>query len=220
MPTALITGANRGIGLEICRLLKGRAYDLIGVCRKSSPELEALGVQVLDGVDLRDESSIESLGERVAGQSIDLLVNNAGILVRHGLDNLTTEELRAQFEVNAMAPLLVTKALLPNLASGSKIALVTSRMGSIADNTSGGAYGYRMSKAALNAAGMSLAVDLKPRGIAVVILHPGWVKTGMTHGTGNVGPAESARGLLQRIDELSLATTGSFLHAEGRQLPW
>src|SRR4029079_17985726 len=127
------------------------------------------------------------------------------------LDGVETDSIRIQLEVNALAPLLVTKALLPCMKSGAKVALITSRMGSIGDNTSGGYYGYRMSKAALNAAGMSLAHDLKPRGIAVVMLHPGAVRTGMTGGHGQIEAKDAVRGLLARIDELKLETTGRFL---------
>jgi len=115
----------------------------------------------------------------------------------------------------------VTSALLPRLGPGAKVALVTSRMGSIDDNSSGGAYGYRMSKAALNMAGKSLSADLRGRGIAVAILHPGMVNTDMIGGHGGqVEPAEAARGLLARIDELTLETSGGFWHANGQQLPW
>jgi NAD(P)-dependent dehydrogenase (short-subunit alcohol dehydrogenase family) len=124
-----------------------------------------------------------------------------------------------QFEVNALAPLLLARALLPHLGAGSKLALISSRMGSIDDNGSGGYYGYRMSKVALNMAGRSLAIDLRPRGIAVAILHPGMVATRMVGFTG-IPPEEAARGLLARINELSPATSGQFFHANGELLPW
>jgi NAD(P)-dependent dehydrogenase (short-subunit alcohol dehydrogenase family) len=142
------------------------------------------------------------------------------VLVADSLEEVGADAVRAQFEVNAMAPLFLTRALASRLHPGSKVALITSRMGSIGDNTSGGYYGYRMSKAALNAAGVSLAHDLKPRGVAVVILHPGFVRTEMTGGHGQIDPDESARGLLRRIDELELATTGRFLHQNGEILAW
>jgi NAD(P)-dependent dehydrogenase (short-subunit alcohol dehydrogenase family) len=121
--------------------------------------------------------------------------------------------------VNALAPLLLARALLPNLTAGSKLALITSRMGSIDDNGSGGYYGYRMSKVALNMAGRSLAVDLKPRGIAVAILHPGMVATRMV-GFSGIPPEQAALGLLERIDALTLERSGSFWHANGELLPW
>ena len=137
-----------------------------------------------------------------------------------GLDHLDITAVRNQLEVNALAPLRLTHALLPNLVRGSKLAFITSRMGSIGDNGSGGFYGYRMSKAALNAAAVSLARDLVPRRIAVIVLHPGFVRTGMTGGVGGIDPADSARDLVTRIGELTLEGTGRFLHANGESLPW
>jgi NAD(P)-dependent dehydrogenase (short-subunit alcohol dehydrogenase family) len=114
----------------------------------------------------------------------------------------------------------VTQALLGNLQPGAKIGIVTSRMGSVGDNTSGSYYGYRMSKAAVNAAGKSLAMDLKERGIAVALLHPGYVRTEMVGGGGDVEPEQAAAGLIARLDELTLDTTGGFWHANGEALPW
>jgi NAD(P)-dependent dehydrogenase (short-subunit alcohol dehydrogenase family) len=144
---------------------------------------------------------------------------NAGILESDELDDLDAASVRRQFDVNALAPLLLSRALLANLGKGSKLALITSRMGSIDDNGSGGYYGYRMSKTALNMAGRSLAIDLRPRGIAVAILHPGMVATRMV-GFSGIPPAEAARGLLARIHAVTLETSGSFWHANGELLPW
>ena len=220
MGIAVVTGANRGIGLELVRQLKTRGATVVGVCRKSSPELDALGVRVEAGIDVADPASRSALAARLARDDIDLLINNAGILRSDALDDAGEDEVRQQIEVNAIAPLFVTQALSTRLAKGAKVALITSRMGSIADNGSGGYYGYRMSKAALNAAGMSLAQDLKPRGIAVVMLHPGAVRTGMTGGRGQIEAKDAVRGLLARIDELRLETTGRFLHQNGEVLPW
>jgi len=158
----------------------------------------------------------EALGDRVVG----VLVNCAGILSDESLSDLDFDRMRRQFEVNSLGPLRVTAALRGNLGDGSKIVIITSRMGSIEDNTSGGRYGYRMSKAAVNMAGRSLANDLREEGVAVVILHPGFVRTGMTGGQGLIDPPESAAGLIARIDELTMETTGSFRHANGEELPW
>ena len=218
--TALVTGANRGIGLELCRLLVGRGDRVIAACRSVSNELNALDVQVEEGVDVTSEDSVAHLVRRLGGQSIDLLINNAGILSSESLTGMDFEAVRWQFEVNAMGPLRVTHALLPQIGPGAKVGIVTSRMGSITDNTSGSRYGYRMSKAAVNMAGVSLAHDLRERGVSVALLHPGFVATDMTGGRGNVEPAEAAAGLLARLDDLSLESTGGFWHANGEALPW
>jgi NAD(P)-dependent dehydrogenase (short-subunit alcohol dehydrogenase family) len=219
-PTALVTGGNRGIGLALCALLKQRGAEVIAVCRRPSPPLEALGVRVVAGVDVASDAGVKSLSNALGGARLDLAILNAGILRSSGLEDLDLEDVQEQLAVNAIGPLRVAHALLPNLGKGSKLALITSRMGSMGDNGSGGSYGYRMSKAALNAAGVSLAVDLRPRGVALAILHPGYVRTDMTGGSGNVAPAEAAKMLLERIDELRIETTGRFLHANGEQLPW
>lgn len=222
MSTILVTGANRGIGFELSRQFAERGDDVIAVCRSSSTsaDLDALGVRVERGVDVTSADDVARLSESLAGTRIDVLVNNAGLLTHESLSDLDFDRIRRQLEVNSLGPLRVTHALLDNLGDGSKIAIITSRMGSIADNSSGSHYGYRMSKAAVNAAGASLAHDLKGRGISVVILHPGFVRTGMTGGNGFIDPPEAAGNLLARIDELTLETTGRFKHANGEDLPW
>jgi NAD(P)-dependent dehydrogenase (short-subunit alcohol dehydrogenase family) len=220
MGVAVITGANRGIGLELARQLKARGASVVAVCRRGSPALDALGVRVESGIDVTEPAAWSDLAARLARDEIDLLIQNAGMLREDSLEDVDLEKVRAQFELNAVAPLFLTRALAARLAKGAKVALITSRMGSIGDNGSGGQYGYRMSKAALNAAGVSLAHDLKPREVAVTILHPGAVRTEMTGGQGMIDADESARGLLQRIDELRLETTGRFLHQNGAALPW
>ena len=221
MATVLVTGANRGIGLEYCRQLSVRGDDVIAVCREAGPELESLGIRIEAGIELTDSSAIDELMSRLHHQSLDGAILNAGILHSTGLNDLDADAIRQQFEVNALAPLRLASVLTRHLSSGSWIALMTSRMGSIADNTSGGSYGYRMSKAALNMAGQSLAVDLKPKGIAVAILHPGLVSTRMINFNPNgISPQQSVKGLLKRIDALTLETSGSFWHANGDELPW
>jgi NAD(P)-dependent dehydrogenase (short-subunit alcohol dehydrogenase family) len=220
MPNAIVTGANRGIGLEFCRVLANRGYSVIALCRQTSAELEALAVTIHDGYDVTDILAIEAFAEGISPASIDLLINNAGILRSESLDDMDFESMRKQFEINALGPLRVSHSLIPSLRSGAKIALVTSRMGSIADNGSGGRYGYRMSKAALNMAGVSLAKDLQSRGLAVAILHPGYVRTDMTNHSGLIEPEESVAGLLDRIDELTMETSGGFWHSNGEVLPW
>lgn len=222
MTTSLITGANRGIGFELARQLKSAGHAVIAVCRRSSAELDALGVRVEAGIDITRADGLATLVERLQGVAIDLLINNAGVLRSSSLAGVEDQldDFRLQYEVNALAPLRVTRALLGNLVDGGKLIIITSRMGSITDNTSGGQYAYRMSKAAANTAGVSLAHELRDRGIAVGLLHPGYVRTGMTGNTGHVDADEAAAGLIRRIDELSLETTGSFRHANGEELPW
>jgi NAD(P)-dependent dehydrogenase (short-subunit alcohol dehydrogenase family) len=221
LKTFLVTGSNRGIGLEYCRQLQTRGEEVIAVCRQPSPELEALGVRLETGVDITAGDSVTNLVERLDGVPIDGLIHNAGILESTSLDRLDLASMRRQFEVNALAPLRLTQALLGQLQAGSKLILMTSRMGSIDDNSSGGSYGYRMSKVALNMAGRSLAIDLRPRGIAVAILHPGLVRTRMVNfNTQGISPEQAVRGLLQRIDALTLETSGTFWHANGDVLPW
>jgi len=220
MGVAVVTGANRGIGLELARQLNARGMSVVAVCRKTSSELDALGVRVESGCDVAEPAAWSTLAERLANDDIELLIQNAGMLVADALDNVDPAAVRAQFELNAIAPLFLTRALAPRLRAGAKVALITSRMGSMGDNGSGGYYGYRMSKAALNAAGVSLARDLKPRGVAVIMLHPGMVRTRTIGGQGMIEAEESVRGLLRRIDELGLETTGRFLHQNGEVLPW
>jgi NAD(P)-dependent dehydrogenase (short-subunit alcohol dehydrogenase family) len=218
--TALVTGANRGIGLALARRLKDGGRDVIAVCRTSSRELDALGVRVEADVDITSDAAVAGLERRLAGAALDELVCNAGALRADGLDDVKLDDIRELLEVNALGALRVVKALHHNVRRGGKIALLTSRMGSIGDNGSGGYYAYRMSKAALNAAGMSLARDLAPAGIAVAILHPGYVRTEMTAGSGNVDPADAAKQLVERIDQLNMESTGTFWHANGQVLPW
>lgn len=220
MKHVVITGANRGIGLELACYYQKAGWRVTGVCRQSSSELDEIAAQVITGIDLTSKGFIDLLVTALQGQTIDLLINNAGILHDDTLGELDFDSLRLQMEINAFAPLRISEALLPNMPSGSKIANITSRMGSIADNSSGGRYGYRASKAAFNAFGRSLAIDLKPRGIAVAQLHPGFVKTRMVNFGGLITPQESADGLAARIEKLSLETSGTFWHSNGEELPW
>ena len=196
-----------------------RGDDVIAACRSASDDLAQLGVRIIENVDVSDGDSIKHLKDTLGDQRIDILVNGAGILREDKLGELDYDEMTEQFRVNTLGPLRVTEALLDNLRKGSKVIIITSRVGSIKDNSSGGYYGYRASKTAVNQVGMNLKHELLPRGVAVALLHPGLVATDMTGGRG-VDPKESARGLIQRIDELNLDNSGSFWHAEGYALPW
>ena len=219
MATVLVTGCNRGIGLQLCKQLIERGDEVIGVCRSASDELHASGARVVEGIDVGDADSMPDLKQAIGDQHLDVLLNNAGILRRDKLGELNYEDMAEQYRVNALGPLRVTEALLENLGKGSKVIIISSRVGSIEDNSSGGSYGYRASKTAVNQIGMNLKHDLLPKEIAVALLHPGLVATDMTNGLG-ITAADSARGLIQRIDELDLENSGSFWHAEGYELPW
>ena len=219
MSTTLVTGCNRGIGLQLAIQLRGRGDNVIGVCRTASPELKVLGIRIIDGIDVSDGNSVQALKAALGDEPLDILINNAGILLRDSFGELDYDAMLRQYEVNALGPLRVTEALADNLHEGSKVAIVSSRVGSIDDNGSGGNWGYRASKTAVNMIGKNLMHELKPRGIAVALLHPGLVATDMT-GQHGISAADSARGLIERIDELNLENTGGFWHAEGYTLPW
>ena len=223
MATYLITGANRGIGLSLARQLRQRGDAVVAVCRQGSEALRAPGAEIIEGVDMADAQAVAALPQKLQGRRIDGLVLNAGIFTNETLDALDADafaRIQRQFEVNTLGPLRVAAALQGLLAEGGKVGIVTSRMGSVADNGSGAYYGYRASKAAVNAIGKSLAVDLAPRRIAVFLLHPGRVATDMLGGQGDIGPDEAASGLIQRMDSLGLADSGSFWHGNGAPLPW
>jgi NAD(P)-dependent dehydrogenase (short-subunit alcohol dehydrogenase family) len=170
-------------------------------------------------VDVTSDESVTDLASALRGRHIDRLVNNAGVLERDSLEALDFGAIERQFRVNAMAPLRVTAALRHKLTPGAKVFIITSRMGSIDDNTSGGYYGYRMSKAAVNMAAKSLSIDLTDEGIGVFLLHPGMVSTDMT-GHHGIDVAQAARGLIERMDALDIGQSGSFWHQEGYELPW
>jgi NAD(P)-dependent dehydrogenase (short-subunit alcohol dehydrogenase family) len=219
MATIVITGANRGIGLELARQLAQRGDTVIAACRKAGRELQSLGVEVIEDVEVTSDDAVTGLASALRGRHVDSLINNAGVLERDSLDALDFAAIERQFRVNAMAPLRVTAALRQNLTQGGKVFVITSRMGSIDDNTSGGYYGYRMSKAAVNMAAKSLSIDLKDRGVAVFVLHPGMVSTDMTNRQG-IDVAQAAKGLIERMDALDIGQSGSFWHQEGYALPW
>lgn len=218
--TIVITGANRGIGLELARQWQQRGDHVIAVVRSASDALSALSVRVIEGIDVARDDHMPALQDALGDTGIDMLYLNAGVMHSETLEAMDFDGIRDQFEVNTLGPLRVVCTLIERMNKGGKIGLMTSRMGSIADNDSGGKYGYRISKAGLNAAGKSLAVDLAPRGIAVAILHPGFVRTEMTSGNGHLNPDEAAERLIQRMDALSVETTGTFWHSDGSVLPW
>lgn len=174
-------------------------------------------------VDVTDDAALEALAQRLGTQRIHQLWLNAGILSRDAfgeIDARGMDAMRRQFEVNALGPLRVAQALSRRLGNGSKVAIITSRMGSIADNDSGAYYGYRASKAAVNAIGKSMAIDLGPQGVGVFLLHPGYVSTDMVGNSGDISPAEAAQRLVAVLDGLDVRQSGSFWHSNGSALPW
>jgi short-subunit dehydrogenase len=222
--SVVVTGAGRGIGLGLAVAFASMGWTVYPTCRSLTPALTSVqlnGGKVIDDVDVSTEGGIARLKAAIGTTQIDVLLNNAGCLSVETLDELPPDAIRRQFEVNALAPLLVTAALRPNLKRGSKVVMVTSRMGSLKDNDSGGFYGYRMSKAALNMAVVSLSKDLAGDGVLVQALHPGMVATDMTSRWGGGIPVEeSVKGLMARIDGMTAANSGMFYHANGDELPW
>lgn len=218
--TIVITGANRGLGLGLAEHYAKEGDRVIGVVRSSSAELDALADKVVAGVELTAPDGPARVANALKGVDIDILLNVAGVMEWEEIDEVNAEQVRRQFEINALAPLLLTHALLPHLKNGSKVAFWTSRLGSMTDNTSGKGYGYRMSKAALNMAAKTLSIDLAPRGVSVGLLHPGSVKTSLNRLGGEIEVAESIRGLVARIAEIGPETTGRYVHQNGTPLPW
>ena len=220
MATVFITGSNRGIGLELVRALQGRGDHVIATCRSASDALRDTGATVVEGIDVSDDACIPRLREALGGGAPDIVICNAGVLSAETLGDIDWDAMRRQFEVNTLGPLRVAEAVLPSMQRGGKFVIITSRMGSVEDNTSGGMYGYRVSKAGVNMVGRSLAHDVADRGIAVQLLHPGYVRTDMTKGNGLIDPDESAATLIARIDELTAEQSGTFRHQNGEMLPW
>jgi NAD(P)-dependent dehydrogenase (short-subunit alcohol dehydrogenase family) len=220
MAVVVITGANRGIGLEFVKQYLAKGDKVIALCRNTSDELSQSDAKVIDKVDVGNPECLQKVLPTISDLKIDLLINNAGVLADESLQDMSAATIEYQFRVNSMGPVLVTQMLQKQLVKGAKVALITSRMGSLTDNTSGGRYGYRMSKAALNIAGVSLAHDLKPHEVAVALLHPGYVQTEMVNNNGDISASVAVERLMQRIEELNLNNTGTFWHSNGEVLPW
>jgi NAD(P)-dependent dehydrogenase (short-subunit alcohol dehydrogenase family) len=222
--TYLVTGAGRGVGLALARQIAGDRLRLLATLRDpaSAPHLEGVASRMLR-LDAADVASIESLRAQAADEPIDILINNAGISASgKAIESLDHAELQHIMMVNAIAPMLIAKALLPNLRAGRRriIINITSQLGSIANNNGGSSYGYRASKAALNMLTRSLANELRPEGFTCIAVHPGWVKTDMGGPQAPLTPEQSARDILALIERLTPSDTGSFLSHHGATLPW
>lgn len=223
-PIWIVTGANRGLGLEFARQLHERGESVVATARRpdEADELQAVGAE-LHRLDVSDPDSVAAFAGAIGERPVGVLINNAGIGVRsRPFRETDLDGLSRFFEVNTIGPLRVTRALLDNLQGTprARVVNVTSRMGSIDDNGSGGAYGYRASKAALNMATRSLAIDLADDGIVCIVLHPGWVQTDMGGERAPVRPPESIRGMLSVIDGLEGGDSGQFYDFKGRRVPW
>jgi NAD(P)-dependent dehydrogenase (short-subunit alcohol dehydrogenase family) len=218
--TVAIIGANRGIGLELTKQYQELDYQVVAICRKASKELTELKVDIIEGIDVSSDESIPKLLKLIPKTALNCLIYNSGILISDNYSSASVEDILKHFQVNTLGALRIVKALESNLREGSKIGLVSSRVGSIEDNNSGNNYGYRISKTALNMLGKNLAIDLKNKGISIALLHPGYVKTEMTHYNGLIEPAEAAKGLIKVMSQLTLEQSGNFWHSNGETLPW
>jgi NAD(P)-dependent dehydrogenase (short-subunit alcohol dehydrogenase family) len=224
---AVVIGADKGIGLEIVKALAARGEtDVVAVCLGDGADAAAHVGAVIDGVNVTSGADVARMAARLGEsfKTIRVLFHISGIMSMDSLGELDFAQAKLEFDVNALGPLRTVEACLPMLTEGSKLGIVTSRIGSLSDNSSGGQYAYRLSKVAANMAGLNLHHDLSKRGIAVRMLHPGMVKTDLVKiypGEFNyITPAQAASGLIARMDELTLESSGEFRHANGELLPW
>jgi len=228
--SVLIVGGNRGLGLEWVRQWLDRGARVYATARQpaSAEDLQKLQKRFrellsIHQADVASDESVENLGKALEDEPLDLLIHNAGVRGRGGLGDLDTDEVLEVLNINSIGALRTVREFLPHLKQSDgrgKIALITSLMGSIDDNRSGGAYSYRMSKAALNMAGRSMAVDLRPDDIDVLILHPGWVRTDMGGPAARISVEESVSGMMVLVEKLDASMSGTFWHSNGEQLPW
>jgi NAD(P)-dependent dehydrogenase (short-subunit alcohol dehydrogenase family) len=230
--TVLITCASRGLGLELAKQYAAAGAGVIACCREpeKATELQELAKRSADGrvtvleLDVTDLDHIHRLADDLAGQPIDILINNAGIYPRKGerFGSVDGEAWMRTFRTNTIAPLRMCEALIEHVASSARktIVNITSLMGSIGDNSSGGSYAYRSSKAALNMVTVSMARDLAPRGVTCLCIHPGWVKTDMGGGEAPIEIPDSVKGMKKVIDGATIAQSGKFFDYEGDELPW
>lgn len=228
-PTTLITGANRGIGLEFARQLRGRGYNVIGTARRESDTTDlAEHAHRIEAVDVADASSIAAFAERLVGTPIDLLINSAGVFLDRyrSLRTLDAEAMIETYRINSVGPLLITNALLPNLtasdAGESRVVVISSAMGSIELARERGAadsYGYRGSKSAVNMHTALMGHELREDRVACIAIHPGWVRTRMGTDAAALSTEESVTSMLKTIESVTLEDTGSYYNYDGSRLP-
>jgi NAD(P)-dependent dehydrogenase (short-subunit alcohol dehydrogenase family) len=226
--TVLITGANRGLGLEFTKQYAADGWNVLACCRhpQSAMALQALAAAhsnvKIHILDVADFAQIDALASQLKDSNIDVLINNAGVYPSSSFGDVDYNAWAVGFRVNSMAPLKMAEAFVQHVTRGQlkKIATLTSKMGSIDDNTSGESYSYRSSKCAVNMVMKSLSIDLKPYGISVVTLHPGWVQTDMGGPNGLINAQTSVTGLRKQIDALNLENTGQFIANDGKAIAW
>ncbi|MCC7048629.1 MAG: SDR family oxidoreductase [Alphaproteobacteria bacterium] len=227
MATVLITGANRGIGLEFTRQYAADGWHVIAACRNpaEAADLDQVnGDVVKQALDVGDQASVAALSEAIAGEPVDVLINNAGVYLDRNVElgEFDYDDWRGSFEINVIGPMRLAEALVGNVSRSKRrlMVFVTSQMGSIGDNTTGGAYSYRASKAALNAAVKSLSIALKPREVACLLLHPGWVRTDMGGKNATLEVRDSVNGMRKVIEKFTFERSGGFLRYNGETVPW
>jgi NAD(P)-dependent dehydrogenase (short-subunit alcohol dehydrogenase family) len=228
MSTILITGTNRGIGLELTKQYAEAGWQVFACCRepKLATALNALAADhsniTIYPLDIANFKQIDALAKQLNNVVIDILINNAGVYPEGNLSDADVDNWLNGFKVNSIAPLKIATAFTPHLAKSQlkKLATLSSKMGSIDDNTSGGSYMYRSTKSAVNSVMKSLSIDLKKHGIAVVTLHPGWVETDMGGPNALISTQTSVAGLRQVIDALTLESTGKFIAYDGKEVAW
>jgi NAD(P)-dependent dehydrogenase (short-subunit alcohol dehydrogenase family) len=225
MSNWLIVGADRGIGRAMARQLAERGDRVYAACLQDGAALDHANIKVVPNVDVTSDAAVATLAAALEKHnvSLDCVVHVAGVLGVDKLGAIDFEDVRRQLEINAVGPLRAIQAILPRLAPSAKIGIISSRVGSLNDNGSGGMYAYRMSKCAANMVGLNLHHDLGKRGVAVLLLHPGMVQTDLTKdfaGANFIQPDEAAAGLIRNMDNLTLATAGKFQHSNGEYLPW
>ncbi|QNO27216.1 SDR family oxidoreductase [Sphingopyxis sp. OPL5] len=226
MTTALVVGADKGIAWNIAKQLADRGDTVYAAIMGESTDFEDASVTILPKVDVTSGDAVSGMVKTLqeSGVKVDVLYHIAGVMTLDELGKIDYDRLNWEFQINTVGPLRTIEASLPLLQEGSKVGIVTSRVGSLGDNSSGGQYSYRLSKAAANMVGLNLHHDLKKQGIAVRMLHPGMVKTDLVKdypGDYNyISPAEAATGLIARMDELTLETAGDFRHSNGQALIW
>ena len=228
MSTVLITGANRGLGYEFVKQYSEKGFNIFACCRNVDKAKNLKGLAEVSSnikiyeLDVDDIKTIKSLSQQLQDEKIDVLINNAGIYRSSTVGNINYDEWLESFKVNTIAPYQMVENFLDQIINGDlkKVVSITSKMGSIDDNTSGGSYIYRSSKTALNSMMRSLTHDLKNQGIATLTLHPGWVRTDMGGPGGWIDTFESVQGMIKQIDKLTIDDSGKYIDYAGKSINW